>query len=164
MQRIDENYRKIIEYVDSQKWRYKEKEDSHIVELGMNVKGKLQNCRVIIQAKEDAIFCVAVPPLKASADNRDNVVEFITRANYGLLNGCFEFDYSDGEVRYRSFLPTEAGPPAVEDVERIVDVTYFMVQLYGDGLVKNIMGFGNPEQDIEEIESAVRNRNSSTIN
>jgi len=43
--------------------------------------------------------------------------------------------------------------PSLADVERCVDVGYFMLKMYGDGLAKNLMGFGNPEADIKEIES-----------
>ncbi|MCR5347460.1 MAG: YbjN domain-containing protein [Fretibacterium sp.] len=32
------------------------------------------------------------------------LAEFICRANYGMLNGNFELDFSDGEIRYKSFV------------------------------------------------------------
>ena len=81
------------------------------------------------------------------------MVEFITRANYGTKLGKFEFDYRDGEVRYQTCLPSREGTPSMKDIEFCVDCGMLMLQRYGDGLVKNIMGFGNPEKDIEEIEN-----------
>lgn len=44
------------------------------------------------------------------------------------------------------------GVPSLGDVERCVDMGSLMFKRYGDGLVKNIMGFGNPAADIEAIE------------
>ena len=67
--------------------------------------------------------------------------------------GKFEFDYRDGEVRYQSCLSCREGIPSLKDVEFTVDVTMLMLQRYGDGLIKNLMGFGNPEQDIREIDN-----------
>ena len=42
--------------------------------------------------------------------------------------------------------------PSLKEVEFGVDVGYLMLQRYGDGLAKNLMGFGNPEMDIKAIE------------
>ena len=41
----------------------------------------------------------------------------------------------------------------MKDVEFAVDCGMLMLQRYGDGLFKNIMGFGNPAKDIAEIEN-----------
>ena len=38
-------------------------------------------------------------------------------------------------------------------IEDTNDVCFLMFKMYGDGLVKNLMGFGNPEQDIAEAEA-----------
>jgi hypothetical protein len=43
-----------------------------------------------------AVYPDHVPPAK-----RQVMAEFITRANFGLNVGCFEMDFSDGEVRFR---------------------------------------------------------------
>ena len=38
-----------------------------------------------------------------------------------------------------------------QDVERVVDMGFLMFQRFGDGLIKNLMGFGNPAEDIKAI-------------
>src|SRR3954467_14939357 len=50
---------------------------------------------------EQFIFYV-VMPVRAPAQMRLAVAEYITRANYGLRIGNFEMDFDDGEVRYKS--------------------------------------------------------------
>ena len=144
---------RVMEYLDSQNWHYDCKgENNNIFSFGLNIKCKLNNCRVLISVSDKEIQTYAVCPINATPDVYANVVEFITRANYGLKVGNFEFDYSDGEVRYQSCLICSGSVPSLEDVERCVDVPFFMMQRYGDGLVKNLMGFGNPEADIKQIE------------
>ena len=141
------------EYLDSQGWRYNALgNDGDAFEMHMNIKCKLKSCRVIILVSESEIQSLAVSPISADENARANVVEFITRANYGLKIGKFEFDYRDGEVRYQSCLPCREGLPSLRDVERVVDMPIMMLQRYGDGLAKNLMGFGNPAADIREIE------------
>lgn len=81
------------------------------------------------------------------------MAEYITRANFGLKMGNFELDYRDGEIRYQSCLPCREGIPSLKDIEYAVDVTFLMMNRYGDGLAKNIMGFGDPARDVEAAEN-----------
>ncbi len=154
MSHKEQLFNRVVEYLDSQNWNY-DLDDSEkgIIRFGMNLGSKLKNCRIIVVVSEKDIQSIAVCPINASKDVYDNVVEFLTRANYGLKLGKFEFDYSDGEIRYQYCLACGGAVPSLADVERCVDVGYFMLKMYGDGLAKNLMGFGNPEADIKEIES-----------
>lgn len=147
-------FQRVIEYLNSQNWKYTIKgNDNDIVEMNMGLKCRMNSCRMVATASDTEIQAFAFCPIKATPDCYANVVEFITRANYGLKMGKFEFDYRDGEVRYQSCLSCREGIPSLKDVEFTVDVTMLMLQRYGDGLIKNLMGFGNPEQDIREIDN-----------
>ncbi|MCD7824115.1 MAG: YbjN domain-containing protein [Oscillospiraceae bacterium] len=148
---------RVREYLDSQglKYRVTEKEEVDIIEYRMNVKGNLSNVTVYISIRDNRAQCFAVAPLKAKPETYANVVEYLTRANYNLVTGGFEFDYSDGEIRYRDVLWAR-DDPSLGDIELIVDIPVLMMQRYGDGLVKNMMGYGNPEEDVKAAESNVR--------
>ena len=139
-------------YLDSQKWRYRRLEDKSILTFGMNIKSKLASCKVYIDCKDDCILVYAVCPINASEENRPVVAEYITRANYGLKCGNFEMDYSDGEVRYKTHLRCSEDVPCLADVESTVDISFLMLQRYGDGLVKCMMGYGDPAADIAATE------------
>lgn len=143
--------RKTIEYLDSQRWRYSR--DGDRIRLSLNIKGKLSSCNMVITILDDGILCRGICPLNASKDVYNMVVEYITRANYGMTWGGFEFDYRDGEICFRDFLSAKEGTPSLEDIERIVDTPFLAMKQYGDGLVKALMGFGDPERDIEDAEN-----------
>ena len=154
MSKTEELMRKIIEYLDSQNWHYKLNEQrSNVIEMSMGIKSKLKSVRMLIVAEEAGIQCFSVCPLNATPDVYPQVVEFITRANYNLKMGKFEFDYNDGEIRYQSYFPCKETDPHIKDIERVVDVPFLMMQHYGDGLAKNLMGFGDPENDVKAIEN-----------
>lgn len=145
-------FNRIIEYLDSQKWKYDIKEQGRLIEFRMGLKGKIKSCRMLCIAGEKEIQAMAFSPINAEASSYADVVEFITRANYGLKVGKFEMDYRDGEVRFQACLPCRENVPDLADVEHTVDMPMLMLQRYGDGLVKNLMGFGDPAADIQEIE------------
>ncbi|MCP4392948.1 MAG: YbjN domain-containing protein [Alphaproteobacteria bacterium] len=63
----------------------------------------------LAQLREDLgqfIFYV-VAPLVVPLEKRNEVAEYITRANYGLRIGNLEMDFSDGEIRYKSSVDFE---------------------------------------------------------
>ena len=153
LSRRDQLFNKVIEYLDSQSWKYTIKGNRDFIEFNMGLKGKISSCRVVVLVSEKEIQSIGFAPIKASNDAYANVVEFITRANYGRKVGKFEFDYRDGEVRYQSCLPCRESIPNLADIEHVVDIPMLMLQRYGDGLVKNLMGFGSPEADIQAIEN-----------
>lgn len=141
------------EYLDSQNWHYElmGEENGHFI-IRMGLHNRLQRCTMLIVVSEKEIQTAAVSPISATEDVYADVVEYITRANHGLKIGKFEFDYEDGEVSYQSSLSCIQSVPDIKDVERVVDMPFLMLERYGNGLVKNLMGFGNPKEDIREVE------------
>lgn len=143
--------RKTIEYLDSQGWRYSR--DDYKITFSLGINSKLSRCHMVIIVSDKGIYAQATCPINASKDVYNTVVEYITRANYGMSFGCFAFDYRDGEVSFRDYLVAMEGVPSIKDIERTVDIPFMMMDQYGDGLVKSLMGFGDPERDVEEAES-----------
>ena len=146
----------LVEYLDSQNWRYTVREDNDtvfIASLGMNIDCRLKSCDLLVIASESDIQSIGSAPINADEEDYDTVVEYITRANRGLKIGKFEFDYRDGEVTYQAALSCIETDPAQRDIERTVDMPVIMLERYGDGLAKALMGFGDPEADIKAAEN-----------
>lgn len=142
---------RVIEYLDSENWHY-ELHGERRLDRHFSMDCKLKKCDVMILVTEDEVQTYTVSPLNASEDVYAQVVEFITRANYGMRLGRFEFDYSDGEVRYQTCLSCRGALPSREDLGRVIKKGIIALEQYGDGLLKNMMGFGDPEADIRQIE------------
>ena len=156
MNQYQTNRAALISYLNSQGWRYTVRNDDgdcYVASMGFNIDNRLKSIDIHTIAEPSCIQSIGVAPINASRTEYDMVVEYITRANYGLMIGNFEFDYEDGEVRFQSCLPSWDGQPNQENIESIVDMPYHMFKNYGDGLVKAIMGFGNPEEDIAAAEA-----------
>lgn len=141
---------RVVDYINSQGWNFGI--DDELIRLNMGLKCKLGSCRLVVVVTETEIQSLGFSPIKATPDTIASTVEFITRSNYRLKIGKWEIDYNDGEVRFQACLPCAEGVPSMRDIERVVDLPMLMLQRYGDGLAKNIMGFGDPAQDIADIE------------
>jgi hypothetical protein len=74
------------------------------------------------QAQDDnqRFIFYSVMESKVPANKRQTVAEYLTRANYGLVLGNFEMDFSDGEVRYKTSIDVEGGQLVPQMVRSVV--------------------------------------------
>ena len=145
----------IREFLDNDDWHYKFDDEHGVFTAGIAVHSKIQNVQMNIQVGESDFTCYFKLPLAATKEVRRKVVEYITRANYGLKNGNFELDYNDGEIRYKTFAPVleDDAAPSEELIRFSIFVGVAMVSRYGDGLAEVIFDIKDPLEAILEAES-----------
>ncbi|MCI9457489.1 MAG: YbjN domain-containing protein [Oscillospiraceae bacterium] len=146
----------VREYLESQEWHFGWDEEKGLFTLGMNIHCKLKNCKIYIHIYKDAILVRALSPVYADIDEPDimnRTARYLHMANYGLRNGNFELDMTDGEVAYKTYAYFGDDLPTVKVIERYVDVTYFMMRDYGNGLTSVIFAGADPAAAIRQAES-----------
>ena len=83
------------------------------------------------------------------------MAEFLCRANYGLQNGCFELDFRDGEIRYKSFIDCDDMMPSFEVIQNSIYCTAGMFQRYAPGIVDIIFSGCTAKAAIEKCEKSI---------
>lgn len=144
----------IEKYLVSQEWRYEFREEERYFSMYMNLKA-VDRCRVIIDLKgegETGFVVYSIFPIKTPEAKRPAVAEFITRANYCLLNGNFEMDYDDGEVRYKVMTRCGNIEYDPDSMEVIVDCGFSMLNRYGEDLLSVIYGNVDPAEAVKHAE------------
>ena len=140
----------VLRHFDAHKFNYQVAEDTGKVfraTLGIRLSGQLNACRLIVVATASEIESVAVCPISAAEEHRAAVAEYMLRINYGLKLGAFELDFRDGEVRYKCTLSAMAGTPSPQDAERVIIMPVLMLEQFGEGLVRCMLGVGNPAEE-----------------
>lgn len=66
------------------------------------------NMQIDVKEEERLVIAYVFCPLKAPEEKRSVVAEYLTMANYGIKVGNFEFDYNDGETRYKGCIDLAA--------------------------------------------------------
>lgn len=143
----------VKKYLDMNDWHYTFDEEKGLFRCGVNLKGKLSECRLYIDIKEKVILNYAAIDMRADEASRDKVAEFLTRANYGLTYGNFEMDYKDGEIRYKMTVDCDHQVPGYDVIDRMVVMPALMFQRYGDGLLGVMFGFIDPETAVANSEN-----------
>lgn len=125
---------------------------SSVVIMDMNVDGRRWS--VFLQAREPQhqVVIYSVHPYNAPANSRTATMEFLTRANYGLILGNFEFDLSDGEVRYKTSIDVEGAQLNNALLTHMLDANLHTFWRYFHGAEAVMKGEKRAAQAIAEIE------------
>ena len=116
----------------------------------------------IVDVNENEFLVITrVPVLPYGEDDEvreaiRNLGEFVCRANYGLKNGCFEMDWKDGEIRYRTFVDCDGQLPSQDIIHNSIGVSVAMVKRYGRGILDVIYKGMDPEIAVMECEGTFR--------
>jgi hypothetical protein len=152
-ERVIEQTRK---YLDENDWHYEYVEDKHVIRFNYTMKScKISSLRLFITFSENGFSVLTISSMNADESSRQNVMEYITRANYGLRNGNFEMDVRDGEVRYKTFVFTKCFNSLPDDIfEQAIYTPLSMFSRYGNGMAALMVGFSDPETEIKKAEEA----------
>lgn len=123
--------------------------------FSLGVPGRIKEISYIITVDEDDFTVYAISPLGADSDDEKimaSMAEFVCRANYGLKNGNFELDMSDGEIRYKSFVDCGGITPTVEMVRKSIICPAVMFERYGAGIVDIIFSNATAKEAIAKCE------------
>ncbi len=138
-------------------WHFSFDENTGVFDFGLRVKGKIQKINYIVDVHEDEIVVYGMCPI--GADHTDvnmmaQMAEFLCRANYGLKNGCFELDFRDGEIRFRSFIDCEDLMPSKEVIKNSIHCTAAMFKRYAPGIVDIIFSGCTAKEAIAKCEKS----------
>ncbi len=142
----------MVQFFRDDEWNFQQLEDKPIIRLGFSGNNGNWTCYGRARDKQEQFLFYSIMETKVPEDKRLAVAEFITRANYGMIIGNFEMDFSDGEVRYKTSIDVEGGELTPKMFRNLVYPNVRMMDRYLPGIMRVIYGGATPEQAIAEIE------------
>ena len=109
-------------------------------------------CFAQSRAEQEQFIYYSVAPVKAPAERRAAMAEFITRANYGMIIGNFELDFSDGEVRYKTSIDVEGAELVPAVIRQLVYANVLTMDRYLKGIMAVAFGGVDPEMAVKSVE------------
>ena len=143
----------VLNYFDKNNWHYTHDAERNIIECGFNLKCKLSSTRMRIIFNDTSMVCRSAVSMKAEPSVRPQVLEYISRANYGLVYGNFEMDFDDGEIVYKMDILLGDTVPDEAQADILLDIPINMINRYGDGLLAVMFGMQTPEEAIQKAEA-----------
>ncbi len=142
----------MLDFFKNDEWNFQQVDKMPV--LSMPFVGSSGRWLCYAQAREEqeqfvfySVYLVNVPPERMVA-----ATEYITRANYGMIIGNFELDYSDGEVRYKTSIAVDSLGLRAELVRNMVYANVLVTDRYLSGLMRIIYGDADPAHEIHLVE------------
>jgi len=142
----------IRKFFKDDQWPFTEMEGKTILRTGFSGKNGKWTCFAQARESQQQFIFYSVCPNAAPEDKRPPAMEFITRANYGLVIGNFEMDISDGEIRYKTSIDVEGGELTHVLIRQVVYSNVMTMNKYLPGLMSVLYANVSPEQAIHTIE------------
>ena len=143
----------VRDWLDGDDWHYEYDAEKHLIKMGITLKSKIKSGRIYVDIKKDCYLVYLYAPISGDKDNIGELTKYLTMANYGLLNGNFELDVRDGEIRYKTYVNCDGleslSPSVIEDS---IYVGCVMMDRYGDGIAALALGFSDADTEIKKAE------------
>ncbi len=136
-------------------WKFDFDEERGVFTFGVSIESKLKHLRYFIPVRDDSYVVYAISPIEADSDDKDvmrEMADFVCRANYGLRNGNFELDMSDGELRYKVFVDCDGVTPSEEVVKGSIIIPSVMFDRYAPGMLDIMFKGSTAEEAISKCE------------
>lgn len=143
----------VAAFLTDDDWRFQQIEDKTILTMGFKGEGGSWRCYAQAKEQEKRFVFYSVMESSAPPEKRQAVAEFITRANYGLIIGNFEMDFSDGEIRYKTSIDIEGGELAPQMIKSLIYANVLTMDRYFPGIMSVIYAGTDPAEAIDRVES-----------
>ena len=147
----------VKQFLVEDNWHFSFDENIGVFEFGLRIKSKIQKINYVVDIHKDEIVVYGMCPIGVERSDENimaQMAEFLCRANYGLKNGCFEFDFFDGEIRFRSFIDCEKLVPSNEVIKNSIHCTAAMYKRYAPGIVDIIFSGCSAKEAIAKCEKS----------
>lgn len=109
-------------------------------------------CYALVREEEREFLFYSMVPLAVPDGRRQDMSEFVCRANFGLSIGNFELNFADGEMRYKTSVDVTDSDLSPALVRNVVYGNLFTFDRYLPGVLGVIAGVMSPEAAIATLE------------
>ncbi len=140
------------EFFNKQGWSFNQASDKPVIHTGFTGDNGRWNCVAIAGPQDEHLLFLSLLPCKATPALRPACAEMLTRINYGLTHGCFEMDFEDGEIRYRTSVPLASEDLSPELVEHLVFSNLCTVDRFFGAIMKVLYANAAPKTALKPAE------------
>jgi hypothetical protein len=153
MDESDSLFEKVTRFFEKNEFNFSRIEGQPMLTMGWQGDNGSWGCLAQVTEDNDTFIFYSRLETKVPEARRAAIAEFLTRANYGLILGNFEMDYSDGEIRYKTSIGVADGNLTDDMLLRMVGANVLTLDRYFQGIMKVIYTRAQPEKVIRDIES-----------
>ena len=143
----------LVEFFEEDQWDFQWVSGMAVLNMGFSGKNGKWMCYAQAREPEQQVVFYSVLPVNVPENRRQNVAEFITRANYGMVIGNFEMDYDDGEIRFKTSMDVEGFELLPPMIRQLVYANLVITDRYLPGIMRVMYSDDPAARVLEEIEA-----------
>ena len=94
-------YNNLINMLNTRNWKYERHDDDLIIKSGIKGEDLPINFILLVKPQNQVVQFISSLPFNIPEDKRVEAAIAVCVANYGLIDGSFDYDVNDGEIRFR---------------------------------------------------------------
>ena len=142
-------YEGMIDMFDSIEWTYDRRDDELVIESGVKGEDLPIKLYVVVKPKQQVVQVVSPLPFNIPEDKRVDAAIAVCVANYGMVDGSFDYDFTDGSLSFRLTWGYRGCTPSRDLFEYLVMVTASTVEHYNDKFFMIGKGMMTVQQFVE---------------
>lgn len=143
----------LCQFFQSQNWPYQQIEmDPPLLRLIFSGHNGTWNCYVKLTSLAGQVIFYSICPVEVPESQRLRMSEFLTRANWGLIQGNFEMDWDTGNIRFKTSLDTQGSALTFNLCEPIIFSNVLIVDQYLLGIKALLEEPLSPMEALEKVE------------
>ena len=143
-------YEMFKKHLEEHDFGFEAHDDDLVITLTVNGEDLPQPTIIRVFDDRDVVQVISPIPSRIPEDKRLDAAVAVAVANYGMINGSFDFDMSDGEIRFRVAQSYEGMEISEEFIKYILGVAVFTTDKYNDSFFMLGKGMMSLEQFIEK--------------
>lgn len=139
----------ICRMMDKNELRYNKDEEKFIISCVLHGDDIPMDMIFAVRPEAQVVSLLSPMPFKMPEDKRVEGAVATSMASYGLVNGYFDFDMNDGEIRFRMVSSYHESILGEDLFEYMLMVSAHTIDEYNDRFLMLAKGMWNIEQFIE---------------
>ena len=149
MRKAVEVYNTVCSMLDNIGWKYEKVEEKLMIRSGVKGDDLPIEFVVMVKPKNEVVQLLSAMPFNMPEDKRVEGALAICTANYGLIDGSFDYDLSDGQIVFRLTSSYRDSLLSEELVKYMVMVSAGTIDKYNDRFFMLGKGMITIEQFVE---------------
>ena len=149
MKRAVEVYDTLCSMLDNINWKYEKVEEKLMIKSGVKGEDLPIDFLVIVKPRNQVVQFISSMPFNMPEDKRVEGALAICTANYGLVDGSFDYDLSDGQIVFRLTSSYRESLLSEALFEYMIMVSASTIDKYNDRFFMLAKGMITLEQFIE---------------
>ncbi|MBQ8762724.1 MAG: YbjN domain-containing protein [Clostridia bacterium] len=154
MAKAKETYEVLCKMLDNKKWHYDKIEDDLVIKSGVKGDDLPIDFIMRVNPRNEIVSFFSWMPYKVDESKRIDLALAVCTANYGLADGSFDYNLSDGTILFRLTSSYKESTLSEELFEYMLMVAASTVDIYNDKFFMISKGMLTVQQFIESEQSS----------